>query len=467
VKRIFVLALLVFSAASVFAGTGKVVIINTDPAGIGFNDPTPRAPIGGNPGTTLGQQRLNVLQQAAARWSSALDTNVDIRVRAQFNALECDATSAVLASASALTWSESFTNAPRANVWYPSALANKFAGRDLNTATDDIFIQFNRDLDGAVCFGDRGFYYGLDTNEGDETSMFTVAMHELAHGLGMSGRGTDFISNKPSIYDVYTLDRTAGRTWDQLTTEQRRVSSTNTSNVVWTGPNVTAKAAQTLDRATVFTVTAPAGVAKSYDIGTASFGTKASGAALSGAVVAARDAANTEGPTTTDGCTTYENASEVAGKIALVDRGVCTFVVKALQAQAAGATGLVIVDNRKDTCLPPAMSGSNDAITIPVISLTQDEGTALRNASSVNAMLRVDPSRLSGASAEGYVRLYAPCTFSGGSSLYHWDTPATPNLLMEPFVNSDLIDSLDLSMYQMMDIGWTQPPVTGRRVLHR
>ncbi|HUR82446.1 MAG TPA: PA domain-containing protein [Thermoanaerobaculia bacterium] len=466
-KRLLLSSLLVLSATPLLAGTGKFVIINNDPAGVGFNDPTPRTPVGGNPGTTLGQQRMNVLQQAAARWAAALDTNVDIRVRAQFNSLECDATSAVLASANSQTWSESFTNAPRPNVWYPAALANKFAGRDLNTATDDIFIQFNRDLDGPTCFGDRGFYYGLDTKEGDETSMFTTAMHEMAHGLGMSGRGSDFVSNKPSIFDIYTLDRAAGRTWDQLSTQQRQISGTNTSNLVWNGPNVTAKAAQTLERATVFTVTGPANVARNYDIGTASFGAAANRSAIAGTVVAARDAANEEGPTTLDGCTAYENASEVAGRIAIVDRGVCTFVVKAQQAQAAGATALVIVDNRKDTCLPPSMAGNSDVVTIPVISLTQDEGTALRNASSVNAMLRVDPSRFSGASPEGYVRLYAPCTFSGGSSLYHWDTPATPNLLMEPSINSDLIDSLDLSLFQMMDIGWTQPPRTGRRVLHR
>ena len=36
-----------------------ITIVNMDGAGEGFNDPTPAAPVGGNPGTTIGQQRLN------------------------------------------------------------------------------------------------------------------------------------------------------------------------------------------------------------------------------------------------------------------------------------------------------------------------------------------------------------------------------------------------------------------------
>ena len=467
-RGLFFFAVAALAATNLTAGTGRVVIVNIDQPGAGFNDPTPATPVAGNSGTTLGQQRMNVFEAAAARWSSVLDTDVNIRVRASFAPLQCTDTSVVLGSAFAITWSHSFTGAPRQNVWYPAALANKFAGRDLTPNDDDIFIQFNGDLDKPTCAGERSWYYGFDGNEGADDSLFSVVLHEIAHGLGMAGRGVDFIQNRPTIFDVYTLDRLAGRTWDQMTLEQRQISSENTSNVVWTGPNVTAKAPQILDRATVLTVTAPSAVARNYDIGTASFGPPANRAAVSGNVVAARDAGNEEGPSTLDGCTPYENASEVAGQIALVDRGTCTFVTKALMAQAAGAKALIVVDNRKETCLPPGMSGSNPAVIIPVISLPQEEGTALRNQTeSVSAMLRNDPSRMAGASGEGYVRLYAPCQFAAGSSIYHWDTPATPNLLMEPFISGDLIDTVDLSLYQMMDIGWTQPPRTGRRILRR
>lgn len=465
-KRLLLLSALALAATNVLAGTGRIVILNVDSAGVGFNDPTPVTPAGGNPGTTRGQARLNVFQHAADRWSAMLDTNVDIRVRASFAPLTCSDTSVVLGAASAITWTSDFTGAPRANVWYPSALANKLAGRDLNPAQDDINIEFNGDLDLPTCAGERSWYYGFDGEEGTDDALYPVVLHEIAHGLGFAGQGVDFYLNRPSIYDTMTLDRIAGRTWDQLTREQRRVSSTNTGNVVWAGSLVTATAPLRLEPKPTLTVTAPSSAARDYDIGTASFGGQVKNTAVSGAVAAARDAANEEGPTNLDGCTAYENAAAVAGKIALVDRGTCTFVQKALTAQNAGAVALVVVDNRANTCLPPSMSGADPDVRIPVISLTQNEGTALRNATGVSAMLRLDPSRTAGSSPEGRVRLYAPCTFDGGSSISHFDTTATPNLLMEPSINSDLIDTVDLTIYLLMDIGWTQPR-TGRRILRR
>jgi hypothetical protein len=467
VKRVLLPAVLLFAASSAFAGKGRVVIVNSDPANVGLNEKTAASPVGGNSGTTLGQQRINVFEAAAARWSSVLETDVDIRIRASFSSLTCTEGSIILGSAGAVSWSANFTGAPRPNVWYPSALANKFAGRDLNPSQDDIAMQFNSDLDKPTCAGDRGWYYGLDGEEGVNDSLYAVALHEIGHGIGMAGRGVSYFQNFPSVYDLYMLDRIAGRTWDQLSEEQRLVSRTNTGNLVWNGPHATARAALVLERPPVLTVGA-----KNYDVGTASFGTPVKVASMSGRVAAALDAGNEEGPSTFDGCTPYENASEVAGRIALVDRGTCTFVAKALNAQAAGATGLVIADNRRnDACAntPPGMSGSNDEVRIPVVSLTQDDGAELRagaGSGSASALLRLDPTRMAGTSTEGHVRLYAPCEFSGGSSLYHWDTTATPNLLMEPFINSDLTDTVDLTIYQLMDIGWTQPR-SGRRILRR
>jgi len=75
----FLLTLATFDAS---AGTGRVIIVDVDSGGIGFKDNTPAAAVGGNPGTTLGQQRKNVFDAAAARWTTMLDTNVDIIVEA-------------------------------------------------------------------------------------------------------------------------------------------------------------------------------------------------------------------------------------------------------------------------------------------------------------------------------------------------------------------------------------------------
>src|SRR5687767_11531911 len=48
----------------------------------GFNDPTVVAPVGGNPGTTLGEQRLLAFQHAANIWAQTLDSGVEIRIEA-------------------------------------------------------------------------------------------------------------------------------------------------------------------------------------------------------------------------------------------------------------------------------------------------------------------------------------------------------------------------------------------------
>src|SRR5215468_5398547 len=75
------------SGKNALAGPAQIIIVNINAPGVGFNDPTPAAPVGGNTGTTLGQQRLIAFQYAASIWSARLDSNVPIRIRAQFTPL--------------------------------------------------------------------------------------------------------------------------------------------------------------------------------------------------------------------------------------------------------------------------------------------------------------------------------------------------------------------------------------------
>src|SRR5688572_16927473 len=121
-RHALVLSLLLGAAADVLAGTGKLVIVTHDAATVGFNDQTPAQPVGGNNGTTLGQQRMNVFQAAADVWSRLLDTDVDIVVQASFGPIAgCTATEAVLGAAGPFTWQRDFKNAPKAGTWYPIA----------------------------------------------------------------------------------------------------------------------------------------------------------------------------------------------------------------------------------------------------------------------------------------------------------------------------------------------------------
>jgi hypothetical protein len=471
------------AAVDAMAGTGKIVIVNNDRAGTGFNDSTPVAPVGGNDGTTLGQQRMNVFLAAAARWTTMLDTNVDIIAQATFSPISapCTADSAVLGQAGPTRWLRDFAGAPRAAVWYPVALANKFAGTDLGPTIADINVQFNAAVDNQTCLGDSDWYYGFDGNNGIDSDLYVVVLHELAHGLGIAGvvRSPGFLEDKPAIFDTHLLDVSAGLRWDQMNEAQRSVSYTNTGNLVWDGENVRAMIARYLQPLTMLTVTEPSIVAKNYDIGFADFGAPGNTAPLSGRIVRAADAANTDGTSLNDACTALTNAAAINGNVAFIDRGSCTFVIKARNAQAAGATAVIIgdriesyTDDNPATCLPPGMTGQDAGdITIPVISVGINDANALKTqftaGSNVSGLLRKDSTQLAGTSREGFLRVYAPCIEDPGSSIHHWDSVATPNLLMEPAVNSDLLHGVDLTLYQLLDLGWTLPPRTGRRILKR
>jgi hypothetical protein len=288
------------------------VINNVDGPNEGFNDPTPVAPVGGNTGTTLGQQRLNLFQRAAEIWGGAIAGDVPIVIQASFNPLSCSASSAVLGSAGAASVVRDFPNAPQAGTWYHVALANTIAGADLLPSSDDIIANFNSSIDNNdSCLADTNWYLGFDHQSGTDIDLLVVLLHEFAHGLGFSNfvnlSTGALLQGLPDIFTHFTFDNTAGLHWDDMSNGQRRNSATNTGSVVWDGQNVT-----------------------------------------------------------------------------------------------AGAAGFLA----------------------------------------------------NGRDGAGSVRLYAPDPIRSGSSISHFDTAASPNLLMEPFINPGLQSDLDLTDEQMFDVGW-------------
>ena len=371
-RRAFILLLLLVVAPALFA-KATITVVNSDAPGKGFNDPTPAEPVGGNDGKTLGEQRLIAFRYAADVWSRILDSKVEILVNATFTPINRGSESCnILGSAAPVEFVANFENAPKANVWYPVALANSLAGKDLRPATNDISAIFNALLDTDQCAGLK-WYYGLDGQHGNKVDVIVVLLHELAHGFGISGTvslstGTD-LQGMPSIHELHTLDISSGLRWDQMTASGRRQSMLNTGRLVWDGESTRMMANEFLGSVTTLTVTAPPEIARNFDIGTASFGPRADKTALTGNIVAAVDAADDAGPSTSDGCSTYTNADAISGNIAFVDRGTCTYVTKAQRAQAAGASGLIVVDNRRDS--PGGVIGFAEA-NEPVIGIEAD-----------------------------------------------------------------------------------------------
>jgi PA domain len=472
-RRLLLTCLLLAAAPCAFAT--RIIINNTNTAGVGLNDPTPATPVGGNDGTTIGEQRLNVFKKAAEIWASQLDSSVDILVDASFASLDCTATSAVLGQAYPMGIVRDFDGAPAPGVWYPIALANKLARRDLTAGNAHIHAQFNSRADDAVaCPVIGGWYYGFDDKHGLKVDLLVVVLHEMGHGLGFTGvTDSDGKMNKgyPSVFEQHMLDNSTGMHWDQMTDVERKASQTNDQNVVWDGSSSTTAALKYLSGTPTLQISAPASIAKTYRINAAAFGPRPTVAGVNGTLVAATDDVNASGPSSTDGCTAFTNASQIDGHIALVDRGSCYFTVKAKNAQNAGAIAVVIADNVPNT-IPP-LGGDDSTITIPVVGVTQADGATIRAAldSTVSLLIFSDRGQLAGADTAGHPRLYVPQTYASGSSVYHWDTSAYPNLLMEPNISSDLAPTgVDLTLNEMLDIGWTQPasaPPTGRRILKR
>ncbi len=80
-----------------------------------------------------------------------------------------------------------------------------------------------------------------------------------------------------------------------------------------------------------------------------------------------------------DACESATNADALAGNIVILDRGACDFSLKAGNAQAAGALGVLIANNDTDNPDQLVNMGAGDNppnITIPVLSISYNTGVA-------------------------------------------------------------------------------------------
>jgi hypothetical protein len=428
---------------------GQIIIINNNLPNVGFNDPTPAAPVGGNTGTTLGQQRLNVFEHAADIWEAVLQPRQNILVQAQFVPLAPN----VLGSAGSPFALNNFPGAEYPNTWYHSALADHLADAELNPGFADIVTNFSTNF---------VFYLGLDNNEGALVDLLPVVLHELGHGLGFANFANEvtgaLLQNGKDIYSQYTLDVSTGKLWNDMTNAERQTSAVNVRNVSWNGVNVNKDTSKVLQRGDPF-VRINGATPQLLLLGAAAFGTPLTAAGVSGDVALGLDEANVAGPLTTDACTPL--TSNVAGRIALVDRGTCGFAIKVKNAQDAGAIAVLVADSV--LALPPAgLGGADPTITISSGRISLPDGNAIKAllpTQNVNVTLAVDERFLAGTDHVEKLMLVAALNpVAGGSSISHWDAGATRNQLMEPAISIDLTSSLtppeDLTASQMTDIGW-------------
>jgi hypothetical protein len=451
---------LLLGAAGSASAQGRILIFNDDFEDIGFNDKTPVAPVGGNTGTTRGQQRLNVFQRAAAIWEAKLKPTTDIVVLSFFDSLGPN----VLGSAGTLFVFSNFAGAELPNTWYHSALANQLAGKDLQPCPPGPLTIECFDIQAAFS-NDFNFYLGLDNNEGPgQQDLLAVVLHELGHGLGVSNfvneaNGT-LLAGSPDVYSQYTLDVSSNRIWNQMTNGERRASAVNVRRVSWSGVHVNRAVPGVLKPGEPSVLVLTASPLAALAVGDASFGAPLTEAGITGDVVLALDPADAAGLSTTDGCSPITN--NVSGRIALIDRGTCGFIVKVKNAQNAGAKAVLIADNV--VSLPPAgLGGADPTITITSVRISLPDANALKatlaGGTPVTVRMGIDMSVLAGTDREkGLMMLAAFNPVMPGSSISHFEAIASPNQLMEPAINGDLTSSVDtprdLTTKLLTDIGW-------------
>lgn len=464
------LTALLLAASCAAQAQAPITIVNLNAPGEGFNDPTPVQPVGGNSGTTLGEQRLIAFQHAAGIWGANLSSSVAVRVGASFMPLACTADSAVLGSAGANDIFSDFPNAPKQNTWYPSALASKLAGSDQAPEGEPhIRARFNSRL-GLFpdCMPGAGFYLGLDNNHGTRINLVTVLLHELAHGLGFQGFTNEETGepyeNRPSVWDHFLVDNRSNKLWSDMSNEERRASAVSESGLSWNGSHVTGGVPSVLSPRSNLAISGPAAgdAAGMHEVGDASFGPPLGEPGVGGELMAVADQDNGAGMACAP--LSAANAAGVRGNIALVDRGMCEFVLKAKHVQEAGGRAMVVADNAPGPVT--GLGGTDPAITIPAVRVSQAAGALLKAAllrrgpggAGVTATLGIDAARLAGTDSAQRILMFSPGEFDPGSSVSHYTTDAKSNQLMEPSINPDLTHAVrppqDLTFPLLQDIGW-------------
>lgn len=464
------LALMLGLGVSAPSHAVNMLLNNVDAANSGFNDTTPAQPVGGNNGTTVGEQRRVVMQHAFDLWGDALDGSVDVVVQASFAPLNCLSSSGTLGHGEPMQTVANFPGAPKADTAYPVALANQLAGEDLTPGAldsgplaepkaDDIVLYVNNRLGDTFCLPEYSWYYGLDNQAGERQMDFlNLVMHELAHGLGFHSN-VDPVTGEagygmPSAYDRLVFDREAGLSWGEMSDERRKASAVNHGNVVWNGGVVSTLASGILARGVAELRIGPDG--EILPIGTASFGPGLSVTPIEGEIVLADDATHPDYQTQNDACQALVNVADISGNIALVSRGSCSFTQKARNVQAAGARAMIVFNNSGTGIF--GLAGDDDEVTIPVVSVSQKDGLAIKaQLPGLSASLLVNGQRIAGATAEGRVKLFTPKNPQAYSTIVHFDHSARPDLLMEPSIGKHVRanHNLDMTALALLDIGWS------------
>lgn len=460
------------ATVAVAKNTGPVISVQyLDAAGVGFNDARAVAPVPGNSASTLGAQRRAVLKSALDVWATRLNSNVPLRVTAEFVDHGCTETSPAGTGGPQFLTSN-FLHAPQGNTTYPIALATALAGARFAGIESEFSIRLHSRVDEEVCFASmpEGFWYGLDPDVQPATgtfSFFALVVHELAHGLGFltlvdldTGQ---YFGNPPhpDIYSRFLFSETHQSFWPAMTAAQRVTSATDEPNLVWSGAAVNQRAARfLLPPGEVRTDPAVGGDTRfaAFVHGIPPFldppGLSAPFAVAENAI----DDPPEAGRAPTDACQPLLNQAQASGSIVLATRGSCFFSEKWQHAYDAGARALIVADN-----VPAEADGALQRnvqmalatrLPIPVWSVTLDVGHGLMANPPTQLTLGYDETAPAQGTNQGRVVMEGS-TDSGLSNVSHFSRSLFPPSVMGSSISNTTDAGLpDLVTDLFKDIGW-------------
>ena len=189
-------------------------------------------------------------QYAVDIWNALIRSPVPIRIDASFTDFGgFEDSTIILGGARPAGWKSPGS----LDLWFPEALADKRAGRDLADSEPDIITRFNS-------HEDADWYFGTDGNTpAGKTDFVSIVLHEIAHGLGFfsfasveeraiarftssggTGKLRDGTPDLPYIYDFF-VENGSGTTILSFPDPSFALENQITSNdLFWNGKIATA-----------------------------------------------------------------------------------------------------------------------------------------------------------------------------------------------------------------------------------
>lgn len=143
-------------------------------------------------------------EAAVEIWETYLVSSQKIRIKASWDGSLPNGT---LAQSKSTRILNNFSNSVYRDVWYVLPLAEALAGREFNNGTEDIEIVMNKNLPWS--------FNSQNPEPGRNYDLTSIALHEIAHGLGFATSFNLLNSNQakwgqnglPYIYDLFVTDK--------------------------------------------------------------------------------------------------------------------------------------------------------------------------------------------------------------------------------------------------------------------